>query len=103
VNPHAELAANTVLVLQGQDCVVSPLTGGESSIDRCIAKPSLDPSAGGKIKTDQFDISIHHLQKLKQGDQVDLLDADGVVELSIVISVQVALLGALRIYIGQVL
>ncbi len=79
------------------------MAGGESSIDRCIAKPSLDQSAGGKIKADQYDISIHHLQKFKQGDQVDLLDADGAIEVSIVVSVQVALLGALRIYIGQLL
>ncbi len=103
MNPHAELAANTVLALQGQGCVVSPKDGSESSIDRCIAKPSLDQPAGGKIKADQFDISIHHSQELNNGDQVDLLDADGAVEISIVISVQVALLGALRIYVGQIL
>ncbi|MEY8203798.1 MAG: hypothetical protein RPR40_01880 [Bermanella sp.] len=103
MNPHAELAANTVLALQGQNCVVSPASGDASGIDRCIAKPSLDQSAGGKIKTDQYDISIHYSQELKNGDQIDLLDASGVIEKSIVISVQVALLGALRIYIGQVL
>lgn len=98
----AKMAAENVLALQGQDCRFVYKAGGTLAA-RCIAKPSLDQSSQDRFSSDQYDVSVLKEFKLSHGDQVELLDDDGAVELVITISKPFILLTAMRVFIGQVL
>lgn len=99
----AQMSADTVLNLHGQDCRLVFKNGRDAEITRCIAKPSLDQSSGDRISADKYDVSVLEQYKLKTGDEVALLDDDGEIEMTIVISKPFVLLAAMRVFVGQVL
>lgn len=99
----AKMSAETVLSLHGQDCRLVFKNGNDAELARCIAKPSLDQSSSDRISTDKYDVSVLKQYKLKNGDEVQLLDGDGEIEMTIVISQPFVLLAAMRVFVGQVL
>ena len=102
MNHLAKIAVNNVLALQGQDCrFVRAL--GEPELGRCIARPSLDQSAGGSVRATKYDISVHPDDRLRSGDSVELFDENGQVETTVNITQLSDVLEPLRVYVGQII
>lgn len=91
-----------MLSLQGQDCRIVSVLGSEK-ITRCISRPSLDQSAGSSVSATSYDVSVMPVDRLRNGDTVELLDINGQVELTLSITKPTQVLEPLRVYIGQIL
>jgi hypothetical protein len=102
MNQLAKMAAINAMAIQGQPClIVNHLKPGDDPIGAmCIARPSVDESFGERISSEKYDVTVLRENKMRPNDSVKLLDEDGEVEMTLVISKPAQALSAMRVYIA---